>query len=231
MSSTYKNKILLGIGIVVTIIVGSLCMGHITQIAATRAMRVLDGVEVVLDPGHGGKDDGARSNEAKEQDINLKIARKLKKLLEQSGVHVIMTRDGAYDLASEHAINRKKEDMKKRIEIINHEKTDLFISIHLNAYPNTSVKGAQAFYSSKNEVSKVFADIIQKHLKSLTNTKLTSKPGDYYILNHADKIGSLVECGFLSNPEDRDKLIQDEYQAKIAQTLYDSILEYFNFLA
>lgn len=184
-----------------------------------------------MSPPHGGKDDGARSNEAKEQDINLKIAIKLKKLLEQSGVHVVMTRDGAYDLASDQATNRKKEDMKKRIDIINNEKTDLFISIHLNAYPNTSVKGAQAFYASTNEVSKVFADIIQKHFKSLTNTKMTSKPGDFYILKNANKIGSLVECGFLSNPEDREKLIEDDYQAKVAQTLYDSILEYFNFLA
>lgn len=226
-----KNKIILGICIICTIVISSLCMNHITQIAATRAVKVLDGVEIVLDAGHGGKDDGARSNEAKEQDINLKIAIKLKKLLEQSGVHVVMTRDGAYDLASDQATNRKKEDMKKRIDIINNEKTDLFISIHLNAYPNTSVKGAQAFYASTNEVSKVFADIIQKHFKSLTNTKMTSKPGDFYILKNANKIGSLVECGFLSNPEDREKLIEDDYQAKVAQTLYDSILEYFNFLA
>ena len=96
-----------------------------------------------------GKDDGARSNEAKEQEINLKIAQKLKKLLEEGGAHVTMTRDGAYDLASEGASNRKREDMKKRIELINQDKTDLFISIHLNSYPNTSVKGAQAFLCSK----------------------------------------------------------------------------------
>ena len=142
-----------------------------------------------------------------------------------------MTRNGAYDLASEGASNRKREDMKKRIELINQDKTDLFISIHLNSYPNTSVKGAQAFYAPKNEVSKVFADILQKHFRALTQTKMTSKPGDYYILNNAQKIGSLVECGFLSNAEDRAKLVTDEYQQKVAQTLYDSILEYFNFLS
>lgn len=226
-----NKKFILGICMLCTILVGSFCMSHITQITASRAIKVLDGVQVVLDPGHGGKDDGARSNEAKEQDINLKIAKKLKTLLEQSGAHVAMTREGAYDLASANAANRKKEDMKKRIEIINNDKTDLFLSIHLNSYPNTSVKGAQAFYAPKNEVSKVFADIVQKHFKSLTNTKMTSKPGDYYILNNATKIGSLVECGFLSNPDDREKLITDDYQEKVAQTLYDSILEYFNFLA
>lgn len=217
-----RKKYLLGAGLLCTILAASFCLSHITSVSAKRAFHALDGVEIVLDPGHGGKDDGARSNEAKEQEINLKIAQKLKKLLEEGG---------AYDLASEGASNRKREDMKKRIELINQDKTDLFMSIHLNSYPNTSVKGAQAFYAPKNEVSKVFADIVQKHFRALTQTKMTSKPGDYYILNNAQKIGSLVECGFLSNAEDRAKLITDEYQQKVAQTLYDSILEYFNFLS
>lgn len=225
------KKYILAACMIATVVVGSFCMMHITRIAASRTYDALGGVVIVLDSGHGGKDDGARSNEAKEQDINLKIAQKLKKLLEDSGAQVIMTRDGPYDLASAQATNRKREDMKKRVEIINNEKTDLFLSIHLNSYPNTSVKGAQAFYSPKNEVAKVFADIVQKHFKTLTKTKMTSKPGDYYILNNTSKIGALVECGFLSNPEDRSNLIEDSYQQKVAQTLYDSILEYFNFLS
>ena len=111
-----------------------LSVAHYLRFRET-CLHALDGVEIVLDPGHGGKDDGARSNEAKEQEINLKIAQKLKKLLEEGGAHVTMTRDGAYDLASEGASNRKREDMKKRIELINQDKTDLFMSIHLNSYP------------------------------------------------------------------------------------------------
>lgn len=184
-----------------------------------------------MKPPHGGKDDGARSNDVKEQDINLNIAKKLKVLLEESGAHVTMTRDGSYDLASEYAMNRKKEDMKKRVEIINEEKIDMFLSIHLNTYPNTSVRGAQAFYSSQNEISKVFAGIVQKHLKALTKTKMTSKPGDFYILNHTQKVGTLVECGFLSNSTDKENLVRSDYQEKIAKSLYDSIREYFSFLA
>lgn len=226
-----RKKCLLGAGMLCTILAASLCLTHITSVSAQRTFQAMDGVNIVLDPGHGGKDDGARSNEAKEQEINLKIALKLKKLLEDSGAQVTMTRDGAYDLASEQATNRKREDMKKRVELINEDATDLFLSIHLNAYPNTSVKGAQAFYAPNNAVSKVFADILQKHLRVLTQTKMTSKPGDYYILNNAEKIGSLVECGFLSNAEDRALLVTDQYQQKLAQTLYDSILEYFNFLS
>lgn len=226
-----KKKYMLGIGIFCTLLLSSFLVSHITDIAAQRDYHLLDGVQVVLDAGHGGRDDGARSNQVKEQVINLKIAKKLKILLEDAGAKVRMTRMGAYDLASDSATNRKREDMKKRMEIINDEKTDIFLSIHLNSYPNTSVRGAQAFYDKNNDNSKVFANILQKHFKLLTGTKMTSKPGDYYVLNNAQKVGSLVECGFLSNPDDRSLLLEDDYLQKIAQSLFDSIAEYFNFLS
>ncbi|WP_416326449.1 N-acetylmuramoyl-L-alanine amidase [[Eubacterium] hominis] len=219
------------VALVATVCASTFMLSHIQHINALRDYKALSGVSVVLDPGHGGKDDGARTNDAKEQEINLKIAEKLKLLLSKDGASVTMTRDGAYDLASEQATNRKKEDMKKRVEMINQDQTDLFLSIHLNAYPNPSVKGAQAFYKKDNEVSRVFADIVQKNFKKLTGTKMTSKTGDYYILNNTNKIGALVECGFLSNEEDREKLKTEEYQQKVAQCLYESVLEYFQMLA
>lgn len=213
-----------------TVLASACMLSHIQNINASRIYHSLSGVSIILDPGHGGKDDGARAGNVKEQDINLKIAKKLETLLKNNGASVTLTRTGAYDLASANATNRKREDMKKRMEIINADQTDLFLSIHLNAYPNTSVKGAQAFYEKDNEVSKVFADIVQKNFKQLTGTNMTSKTGDYYILNNANKIGSLVECGFLSNDEDRSKLVTDEYQQAIAECLCNSIVEYFSFL-
>ncbi len=226
-----RNRFMLGIGFVCTVIISSICFSHITSISANRSVRILDGVTIVLDPGHGGNDGGAKSIDVKEKDINLKITEKLKDLLKRNGANVVMTREGDYDLADDSADSRKKADMKKRVELINEEKTDLFLSIHLNAYPNPSVKGAQAFYAVENEISKVFANIVQNHLKGLTDTRMTSKPGDYYILKNTEKIGVLVECGFLSNAEDKANLIEDNYQQKLAQTLYDSIVEYFQFLS
>lgn len=225
-----RKHYILCIAMLATVIASACMLSHIQSINASRTYHSLSGVCIVLDPGHGGKDDGARAGNAKEQEINLKIAKKLETLLKNNGASVTLTRDGAYDLASANATNRKREDMKKRMEIINADQTDLFLSIHLNAYPNTSVKGAQAFYEKDNEVSKVFADIIQKNFKKLTGTNMTSKTGDYYILNNAKKIGSLVECGFLSNDEDRSKLVTDEYQQDIAESLCNSIVEYFSFL-
>ena len=186
----------------------------------------LSGVTVVVDPGHGGKDDGASGGDLKEQEINLAIALKLRTELEKAGANVTMTRDGSYDLASDGATNRKREDMKKRVEIINTEPNDLFISIHLNTYPNVSIHGAQAFYRKGDEASKQLAEIIQRRFNDLTQTEKKSKTGDYFILNESERPGVLVECGFLSNAGDRKSLAQSSYQQQLAQLFTESIEEY-----
>lgn len=190
----------------------------------------LQGVQIVVDAGHGGKDDGARAEGVKEQEINLAISMKLKTALEQQGATVILTRDGAYDLASEGATNRKREDMKKRVAIINEEQVDLFISVHLNAYPNTSIHGAHAFYKKGDVAAQALAEIIQNQFNAITKDEKSSKTGDYYILNNTDKPGVLIECGFLSNESDRAKLIDEAYQQKLADALTNSVLEYLNVL-
>lgn len=190
----------------------------------------LSGITIVLDAGHGGKDQGAQVENVKEQEINLLLTQKLKTKLEDAGAKVVLTRDGAYDLASEGASNRKKEDMKNRVAIINEEASDLFISIHLNSYPNTSIQGAHAFYKKEDEASKQFANIIQKYFNDVTKLEKDVKTGDYYILNNANKVGVLVECGFISNAQERAKLITDSYQEELAEVLYKSVLEYFDCL-
>lgn len=207
-----------------------LCLGIKAKAEIKYRYKPLSGLRIVLDPGHGGKDDGARASGIKEQEINLKIALKLQIHLQEAGAEVTLTRDGDYDLASEGAKNRKREDMKKRVDLINDEANDLFLSIHLNAYPNTNIKGAQAFYEKDNENAHAFADIIQNHLNILTNRELSSKTGDYYILNNTEKVGVLVECGFLSNDQDRANLLQEDYQEKLALLLSDSIKEYLKIM-
>lgn len=190
----------------------------------------LQGVVIVVDPGHGGKDDGARADGIKEQEINLAISLKLKTALEAQGASVKLTRDGAYDLASDGAANRKREDMKQRVAMINDEKSDLFISVHLNSYPNVAVHGAHAFYQKENASSKAFAQIVQNHFNALTKDEKESKVGDYYILNNSERPGILVECGFLSNQEDRSKLVSEDYQQQLANVLCESVLEYLDVL-
>lgn len=190
----------------------------------------LSGVRVVIDAGHGGKDNGAMKGGIHEQDINLLIANKTKKTLEKAGATVIMTREGNYDLSSEQSKNHKREDMKKRATIINEDQVDVFLSIHLNSYPSTSVKGSQVYYREDDEASKILANIVQDNLKKISETKMVPKSGDFYLLTRTNKLGVLVECGFLSNASDRKKLVDDDYQDKIAESLKSSIKEYFNML-
>lgn len=212
------------------IMIGTVCTYQYMYANSEKAYQRLSGVHIVLDAGHGGKDDGAQSGSVKEQGINLNIVLALKELLEDSGSKVTLTRNGDYDLAEDSAKNRKRSDMEKRVALINQDKVDMFVSVHLNAFPNPSAKGAHTFYKKGDESSKIFGDIVQRNLKELTGTKMTSKIGDYYILNNADKVGVLVECGFLSNAQDRAKLVTEEYQQKVAKCLYDSIVEYFSML-
>lgn len=191
----------------------------------------LDGVVIVVDPGHGGKDEGAQKEGVKEAQINLAIAKEVKEELEAQGASVILTRDGAYDLASEGTRNRKKEDMKKRADIINADRVDLFLSIHLNAFPNVEIHGAQVFYQKDDEAGKAFADIIQRRLNEFNQTDKKSKTGDYYILNETNHPGILVECGFLSNAADREHLTDASYQQEIAKLLRDGVCEYLEVLS
>lgn len=222
-----KKKIRIGIAILSLI---ALVLAIKVQADTKSTYAPLQGVVIVVDPGHGGKDDGARAEGVKEQEVNLAISLKLKAALQAQGATVKLTRDGAYDLASEGAANRKREDMKQRVAMINEEPSDLFISVHLNSYPNVAVHGAHAFYQKENPSSKAFAQIVQNHFNALTKEEKESKLGDYYILNYSERPGILVECGFLSNQEDRTKLINEEYQKQLADALCNSVLEYLDVL-
>ena len=125
---------------------------------------------------------GAQRGDVREDAINLAIAREVRTLLIEQGASVIMTRDGDHDLAGEDAENRKREDMQQRVAIINCGWADAFISIHLNAYTSANVHGAQVFYQEENAASKQMAQQIQQQLSASTDTKMSAKPGDYYIL-------------------------------------------------
>ena len=188
--------------------------------------RLLSGVTIVLDSGHGGKDLGASEQGVDEAPLNLAIVKKLETKLKTLGCTVILTRKDENDLASATATNRKKEDMNKRIAIINDEKNDLFISIHMNKYQSESVEGFHVFY--KDGTSKLLASYIQENANvALEQDKMITK-GNFFILNESRIQGVLIECGFLSNPSDRKNLINESYQNKIVECIADSIIDYFD---
>lgn len=184
------------------------------------------GIRIVLDAGHGGKDEGAQYGGLSEKDLNLEIVLKLKKELEYLGIDVVLTRNNGQDLAGRLAKNRKKEDMKNRMRIINDNKVDLFISIHLNAYADEQVNGIQIFYPKNDDDSKYFASYIQTALTHVDAKQMKMKTGDYYLLNHSRKIGILLECGFLSNPQEREKLADESYQNKLAIAIRKGIVSF-----
>ena len=189
----------------------------------------LFGKVIYLDAGHGGKDPGALYRDIKEKDINLEICKKLMEKLEKKGATVYLTRYGDYDLAVPNAINRKRSDLSRRANIINNSGCDLYLSIHLNAETSGSWSGAQVFYDDVSEENKHLAEIIQKQFKINTGTKRkASLTNSMYMYKRIERVGVLVEVGFLSNANDRYNLKQSWYQNKVSDIMVNGILEYFS---
>jgi N-acetylmuramoyl-L-alanine amidase len=190
----------------------------------------LSGKIIVLDPGHGGMDGGAVSKSGLvEKDLSLAIAKYLRDFLQEAGALVIMTREDDRDLADEGAEIRKRQDLERRVELINSNSTDLMISIHLNSIPSPKWRGAQTFYNPNRKENAIVAHLIQQELiTNLENTDRKAKMNqDIFLLKSINTIGALVEVGFLSNPEEANLLSDQEYQKKVADSIYRGILRYF----
>ena len=187
----------------------------------------LFGVNIVIDPGHGGKDNGTCYENVLEDEINLNIATKLMNICIDDGAISSLTRVGDYDLSSQYAKNRKREDLKKRVEFINSSNADYFISLHLNSYPNNkNVYGPMVYYKRNDEESKNIAVNVMNSLNELAKTSKPIHPEDFYLFKHTNAPGILVECGFLSNYKERELLLDNEYQEKIARTIYKGLDDY-----
>ena len=186
---------------------------------------------VVIDAGHGGNDPGKVGTGCLEKDINLAIGLKLKENLEENNVMVIMTRIEDVNLATLGATNKKNSDMINRVDLINSSSADCLISIHQNSYSDSTVKGAQVFYYEASEEGKKMGEILQDKLVSCVDSDnhRKAKGGDnYYILGKSICPGVIVECGFLSCPEEEARLMDEDYQEKIAKALADGIMLYLN---
>ena len=188
---------------------------------------------IVIDPGHGGYDPGRMGTSGKdEKDINLAISLYLREYLEQSGSIVIMIREKDMDLYVDDGSGRRKKtiDMAKRKDIITKNGSHVLVSIHVNSFSQSRYYGAQTFYSKDNEESKQLAIIIQEELiRVLGNNNKRQPQGkdDIFIIKGLDIPAVLVECGFLSNPQEEQKLNDPQYQQKIAWSIYVGLQRYF----
>lgn len=181
---------------------------------------------VVLDPGHGGRDPGKVGAQGEqEKDINLAISLKVKERLEKDGMEVVMTREKDVMLADEDASNKKLEDLNNRISIINERQPAVAVSIHQNSYSDASVKGAQVFYFTHSDKGKQAAEAMQKELLEFdqANTRKIKANDTYYLLKKTEVPTVIVECGFLSCPEEAALLTDEAYQKKLAEAIAKGI--------
>ncbi len=180
---------------------------------------------IIIDPGHGGRDRGASYNGVYEDTLNLEVANTLKDIFIDNGYSILMTRENEMDLCDDKFI--KKEDMIKRSKFINNNNPLLVLSIHMNTYSNEKYKGAQVFYSNANSKSIDLANLIQNKLSCYTDTtRKIVKRDNIYLLNSIVSPACIIECGFITNNEERNKLLDQDYRRIIGEAIYIGTTEF-----
>ncbi len=237
VSFTLKRWIIIGL----LLLVSATVVVYETQ-ASDRAFFLpapLGGMKIVVDPGHGGIDGGASVGEVVEKDITLAMGKALEKELKRLGAEVVMTRSNGEDAVAEQMPKadfptiraRKRADLKLREDMIINTDADLFISVHVNAVPETRWRGAQVFYHKDGHiggaaVAKAIQGAIREHIGNTEREALAIK--QVYLLKKATVPAVLVETGFLSNPEELKLLQTKEYQAQMAEAIAVGIENYVN---
>ena len=191
---------------------------------------------VVVDAGHGLPDGGAVGiGGTVEQKINLGVSKKVEEVLSGKGIKVIMTRtdDNCLSEQTEGKSLRemKKEDMNKRLKIIKQSNADLFVSIHMNQFPKPQVNGLRLFYDKSHPETKELAELMQERMSEVTGAKMYAvKTADQslFLMKNPPVPALLVECGFISNPDEEKKLNDEDYQARLAWAIAEAVEIYLN---
>lgn len=215
-------------------IVLAIC-ARITEHALPTAAAASTKPVIVLDAGHGGLDSGAvGATGVLEKDVNLSIVLALRDMFEMSGFEVVLTRDediSIYDPGIEGIRNQKLNDMDNRLEIIQKYPDSIFLCIHQNNFTDPKYFGGQMFYNNNNPQNRTLAQIMQNKFAQLQpgNGREIKLTGEELFLLKSNKNPSLmIECGFLSNPEEEQKLSTWEYQQKVAFTIYGGVMEFID---
>ena len=194
------------------------------------------GKTVIIDAGHGGEDGGASSASGLiEKHLNLEISCILRDMLEKAGVEVVMTRTDdrlLYDRNVDFHGRKKKLDLAARLEVARTYEEGIFVSIHMNSFSDKRYSGLQVWYSQNCPESMVLAQKIQSHTreKLQPNNKRTIKAADskIFLLDNAISPAVLIECGFLSNPEEARLFESEAYKNELARVIYEAIMEFIS---
>ena len=228
----YKESFIYILSMVLLVASFKIISPHVNEIFSNHVVSDNKKFTVVIDAGHGGFDSGKVGIDGTlEKDVNLKIAKKLEKLLIAADVNVIMTRTDDLGLYEEASDNKKRQDMINRAAKMNEASADCIVSIHQNSYPDSSIDGAQVFYYTSSSDGKNLAALIQQELirgADPSNHRQEKANNSYYLLKTVPSPIVIVECGFLSNLEESKKLVDDTYQQTLAWTIHLGILQYLN---
>ena len=194
-------------------------------------------ISFVIDAGHGGEDAGAVATDGTtEKELNLKVAKLLKVVLEINGASVVMTRESDtllydhYNDLTDYTGQKKIYDLKNRLKIANEQENCVYVSIHMNKFSLTQYSGLQVYYSPNNSQSYQLAadikDTVKANLQPENNRPLKCADSSIYVLHRAEMPAVLIECGFLSNEKELELLKSEEYQKSLALTLFASLVKF-----
>lgn len=208
-----------------------ICFLFLSKEAATVAKEMNGQTTIVVDAGHGGSDPGMIGiGKLEEKGINLSVALKLKEKLEEKGYIVVMTREEDIGLYNDNSENMKAQDLQNRISLIEESNAALAVSIHQNSYQDSSVCGPQVFYYEDSPEGERLARMIQScmnEMPSVSRQREAKGNKNYYLLKKSTGIVNIVECGFLTNPEEAALLQTPEYQEEVAEAVAQGIYCFF----
>ncbi|MDO4749093.1 MAG: N-acetylmuramoyl-L-alanine amidase [Eubacteriales bacterium] len=216
--------------LILTVLLGSILT---SPVIATSSLSQLNKPTIILDPGHGGEDGGAVADSGVlEKDINLAISNKLRTFFQINGFDVEMTRDDDTALYDNDRTNTKKRsDLENRVKMFNSSANNIVISIHQNKFTQSQYSGAQVFYSANNDLSADLAEDIRFSINSLiqkdNNRQCKQAGSEIFILDNTAVPAVMVECGFLSNIQETEKLQDDKYQSELAYSIFLGFLEFY----
>ena len=238
MTRRMKRKCILVLGAVAALLSAVLVLGGLDRALGSRAVMLPASVRpvVVIDPGHGGVDGGATANGVVEKELNLAIGKKLRSLCLLFGFEVRMTREddvSIHDEGMETIREQKNSDLRNRLELMTAEPGAAVVSIHMNKFQQSRIRGAQVFYAPKAPGSEELARLIQEDVKALVqpeNTRQIKRADSslFLLYNNTVNPAVLVECGFISNPEEAAQLQEAEYQDRLAFSVCCSLLRFYS---
>ncbi len=226
-----KKIILAIIALIILLVLASLLISNNATAVFSNSRKT-----IAIDPGHGGIDGGSSNAGLLEKSVNLQISLRLRGVLKNKGINVVMTRDSDVSLESKSNLNssRYRKDLHARKTIIENNNSTAFISVHMDAYKNSSARGVRVFYYQTSEESKKLAENICTRINKMvfndflntSDVKAVIAVGDYYLLRTAGPPGVIIETGFITNPTDNKLIQREDYQNIMAAAIGQGIEDY-----